>query len=64
MGEFVLCRAIGRQCQMDPKHYLPLISSFESMGQGYTEDHYQFVYMMYAIAKHVKSLNLMYKFLY
>eukprot|EP01033_Poteriospumella_lacustris_P009082 gene9081-6530_t len=32
---FDLARAVARQCQMDPKVYLPLLETFESIGRGY-----------------------------
>jgi hypothetical protein len=32
---FDLARAVARQCQMDPKVYLPLLETFESIGRGH-----------------------------
>ena len=28
-----MARAVARQCQMDPKVYLPLLKTFEDLGQ-------------------------------
>lgn len=36
--EFDMARAVARQCQMDPKSYLPLLERFESVGRGYPVD--------------------------
>ena len=30
--DFEMCRAVARQCQMDPKAYLPLLEGFEAIG--------------------------------
>lgn len=30
--DFSMCRAVAKQCQMDPKVYLPLLTEFESIG--------------------------------
>eukprot|EP00605_Chrysophyceae_sp_TOSAG23-4_P002406 GSChrysophyteH1.ASY1.ANO1.2664.1 assembled CDS len=34
MCNFTMGRAVARQCQMDPKAYLPLLQSFEILGGG------------------------------
>lgn len=35
--DFSMARAIAKQCQMDPKAYLPLLEAFESVGSEWTE---------------------------
>jgi hypothetical protein len=32
--DFEMARAVARQCQMDPKAYLPLIEGFQNIGKG------------------------------
>jgi hypothetical protein len=31
--DYAMARAVARQCQMDPKHYMPLLEGFESIGK-------------------------------
>lgn len=52
--DFEMAKAIARQCQMDPKSYLPLLESFECIGKGCSNDSFQHALMHYAVNIHLK----------
>ena len=53
--DFEMAKAVARQCQMDPKSYLPLLESFENIGRGYNTDTFQYALMHYAVNIHLKN---------
>ena len=54
--DFAMSRAIARQCQMDPKTYLPLLEGFEAIGKqgGGVAGSYEHWVMHLAVALHLK----------
>lgn len=52
--DFDVTRAVARQCQMDPKEYLPLIESFEMIGKGHDEGSIMFNLMHFKVNLHLK----------
>ena len=55
--DFDMAKAIARQCQMDPKVYMPLIERFEAIGRGYHSDPKAFQYnkMHHSVHIHLKQ---------
>lgn len=51
--DFDMTRAVARQCQMDPKAYLPLVESFESLGRGFESSAPQFAVMHFKVNQHL-----------
>ncbi len=52
--DFDMARAIARQCQMDPKVYLPLLEGFESIAKGFSITSSLGYLMLYRVNKHLK----------
>jgi elongator complex protein 1 len=50
---FDLARAVARQCQMDPKVYLPLLEKFESIGRGHAKNSLPFTLMHLNVQHHL-----------
>lgn len=55
--DFDMAKAIARQCQMDPKVYMPLIERFEAIGKGYYSNPkaFQYTKMHYCVHIHLKQ---------
>ena len=53
--DFEMAKAVARQCQMDPKVYLPLLESFEIIGRGYNDNDYRYALMHYTVSTHLKN---------
>ena len=53
--DFEMAKAVARQCQMDPKVYLPLLESFEIIGRGYNHNDYQYALMHYTVNIYLKN---------
>ena len=52
--DFEMARAVARQCQMDPKAYLPLIESFQSVARGSPAESVRYAVMQFKINVHLK----------
>ena len=52
--DFDMARAVARQCQMDPKAYLPLIEGFEALGRGFEAGSSQVALMHFKVNHHLK----------
>ena len=52
--DFELAKAVARQCQMDPKAFMPLISSFEAVGKGEKDGSPRYCLMHHGVNKHLK----------
>eukprot|EP01034_Spumella_vulgaris_P024576 gene24576-30941_t len=51
--DYDMSRAVARQCQMDPKAYLPLLERFELMGRGHNEGSVQHALMHFRVNAHL-----------
>jgi hypothetical protein len=52
--EFDMARAVARQCQMDPKAYLPLVEGFEVIARGFESASPQYSLMRFRVNVHLK----------
>ena len=52
--DFDMSRAVARQCQMDPKAYLPLVESFEAIGRGFALNSPHTALMHFKVNAHLK----------
>lgn len=52
--DFETTRAVARQCQMDPKVYLPVVESFETLGRGFESASPQVAIMHFKVNQHLK----------
>ena len=54
-----MCRAIARQCQMDPKHYMPQLEGFANIAKGSTSHNSpHFLMMHYRVNTHLKRYKI------
>jgi hypothetical protein len=51
--DFDIAKAIARQCQMDPKVYLPLINEFQAIGEGHDNQSIYAYLMHIAVNRHL-----------
>jgi hypothetical protein len=49
-----MTRAVARQCQMDPRVYLPLVEGFELLGRGFESGSPQVALMHFKVNVHLK----------
>lgn len=52
--DFDMARAVARQCQMDPRAYLPLVEGFEVIARGFDSAAPQFSLMRFRVNVHLK----------
>lgn len=57
MCDFSMGRAVARQCQMDPKEYLPLLERLESRGRDKSPSSYEHADMRVAVNVHLERPN-------
>ena len=56
--DFEMARAVARQCQMDPKLYLPLLESFQTIGAQHSAESMQHSAMRFHVNVHLKRFEL------